>query len=215
MSAGRFVRSHLDLRVHGGLLAVVLLILVRVHADVVERELLLDPVLERLPLLQRQAICLGDHRHHVHSLAQLLQHHNVDGLQRVASGADEVQAAVDASILDVSLTLGGEFFAEVCAVLVLDVLDDRVPAAVVVHEVAVAGGVDDVEPQTHAILLDDVGDGVDLGGLAAGLVRGQAALGIDEVGGEDGVDEGALAESGLACGSGVSMNLSQPGHHCA
>jgi hypothetical protein len=44
-----------------------------------------------------------------------------------------------------------------------------------------------------------MGDGVDLGGLADGLVGCEAALAVDEVGGEDGVDEGALAESSLAC----------------
>jgi hypothetical protein len=44
-----------------------------------------------------------------------------------------------------------------------------------------------------------VGDGVDFGGLADGLVGCEAAFAIDEVGGEDCVDEGALAESGLAC----------------
>lgn len=43
-----------------------------------------------------------------------------------------------------------------------------------------------------------MGDGVDLGGLADGLIGGEAAFAVDEVGGEDGVDESALAESCLA-----------------
>jgi hypothetical protein len=33
---------------------------------------------------------------------------------RMAGGLDEEQAAVNASILDVTLTLSGEFLAEVC-----------------------------------------------------------------------------------------------------
>lgn len=137
--------GYLDLRVHGRLFRIVLLVLVGVHADVVEGELLLDAVLEHLPLLQGQAVRLGDHGHDIDGLAQFLQYHNVDRLQRVSGGCDEVEAAVDAGVLNVSLTLGSELLAQVGGVLVLDVLDDRVPAAVVVDEVAVAGRVDDVE----------------------------------------------------------------------
>lgn len=185
--------GYLDLRVHGRFLAVVFFILVRVHADVVERELLLNPVLEQLPLLQRQTIRFGNHRHHIDRLGQLLQHHDINRLQCMARRADEVQTAVDAGILDVALTLGGELFAQVCGVLIFDVLDDGVPAAVVVDEVAVAGCVDDIEAEAHAVFLDDVGDGVDLGGAADGLVRGHAAFAVYEVGGKDCVDESGFA----------------------
>jgi hypothetical protein len=118
----------------------------------------------------------------------------------VARGLDEEEAAVDAGILDVALALGRELLAQVGGVLILDVLDDGVPAAVVVDEVTVAGGVDDVEPQTDAVLLDDVGDALDLGGRADGLIGLEATLGVDEVRRKDGVDEGRLAESRLACG---------------
>ena len=110
-----------------------------------ESEFLLDAILERLSLLESQAIRFRNDRHHVHGLAQLFQHHNVDRLERVPSRADEVQAAVDAGVLDVPLPLRRELLAQVRTVLVLDVLDDGVPAAVVVHEVAVAGRVDDVQ----------------------------------------------------------------------
>jgi hypothetical protein len=44
-------------------------------------------------------------------------------------GLNEEQATVDTGILDVTLTLSSEFLAEVCRVLILDILDDRVPAA--------------------------------------------------------------------------------------
>ena len=191
--------GYFDLRVHGRLLAVVLLVLVGVHADVVERELLLDPVLEHLPLLQCQRIRLGNHGNHIDRLAQLLQYHNINRLERMARRRDEVETAVDARVLDIPLSLRRQLLPQICAVLVLDVLDDRVPAAVVVDEVAVAGCVDDVEAEAHTVLFDDVRDGVDLGGLADRLVGCQAAFGVDEVRGEDGVDEGALAETGLAC----------------
>ena len=47
---------------------------------------------------------------------------------RVTGGLDEEQAAVNTGILDVTLTLSSEFLAEVCRVLILDVLNNRVPA---------------------------------------------------------------------------------------
>lgn len=43
-------------------------------------------------------------------------------------GLDEEQAAVDAGILDITLTLSCELLAKVCRVLILDVLDNRIPA---------------------------------------------------------------------------------------
>ena len=100
------------------------------------------------------------------------------------SRVDKVQTAVNTGVLDVSVTLCGKLLAKVGAVLVFDVLDDRVPAAVisctrqrgvcggygkasgthgrrgyvpvfVIDLVAVAGRVDDVEPELHAILDND------------------------------------------------------------
>jgi hypothetical protein len=46
----------------------------------------------------------------------------------VTGGVEEVQAAVDTGVLDVAVTHGGELLEEVRAVLVLDVLDNGVPA---------------------------------------------------------------------------------------
>lgn len=163
-----------------------------------EGKFLLDPVLERLSLLKRQAVRLRNNGNDIDSLAQLLQHHNIDRLQRVPGGSDEVETAVDACILDVALTLCSKLLAEVCGVLVLDILHNRIPAAVVVHEIAVAGCVNDVESEAHAILFDDVGDRVDLGGASDGLVGVQSALRVDKMAGEDGVDQCALAKSSLA-----------------
>lgn len=148
--------SHLDGLLCLDFLVVILLVVVRVHAQVVELELLLYPVLELGTLLQGQAVALGNDGHDVDKLTQLLEDDNVNGLEGVARGLDEEQAAVDARVLEVTFTLGGELLAEVGAVLVLDVLDDGVPAALVVDQVAVPGRVDDVEAQTHAVFLDDV-----------------------------------------------------------
>ena len=136
--------TYLDGRVQSNFLLVVLLVVVRVHPQVVELELLLYPLLEGRTLLERQAIALRNDGNHVDELAQLLQHNDVNGLQGMTRGLDEEQAAVDARVLEVSLALGSELLAQVGAVLVLDVLDNGVPAALVVDQVAVARGVDDV-----------------------------------------------------------------------
>ena len=95
----------LDLSVHSGLLRIVLLVLVWVHPDVVECELLLDAILELLTLLESERVGLCDDRDNVDSLAQLLEDDNVNGLEAVTGGRDEVKTAVDAGILDVAAKL--------------------------------------------------------------------------------------------------------------
>jgi hypothetical protein len=165
----------------------------------VELELLLYPLLELGTLLKSQAITLGDDGHNVDELAQLLEDDDVDGLQGVAGGLDEEQAAVDAGVLEVSFTLSSELLAQVGTVLVLDVLDDGVPATLIVNKIAVARGVHNVEAQTHTVLLDDVRDGVDGGGGARLLVGLEATLAVHQVRREDGVDERRLSETSLSC----------------
>ena len=85
-------------------------------------------LLERLPLLKREAVRLGDHGHDVDHLAELLHDNDVDRSKGVSGRVDEKQATVNSCVLDVAVTNGSELLAEVCAVLVLDVLDDRIPA---------------------------------------------------------------------------------------
>lgn len=104
---------------------------------------------------------------------------------------------MNAGILDVTLSLSSELLAEVRRVLVLDVLDDWVPASVVVYLVAVTRGIDNVQAESHAILLDNVRHGLDLGRRADWLIWGETSLRIDEVRCEDGVDESRLSETGL------------------
>ena len=82
---------------------------------------------ERKPLFHRQAVRLGDDRHYVHNLAQLLQHDNVNRTQRMTGGVNEEQRAVNSGVLDVAVSHRRQLFSEVRAVLVLDVFDDRVP----------------------------------------------------------------------------------------
>ena len=82
----------------------------------------------------------------------------------MARGLDEEQAAVDSGILDITFTLGCEFLSEVCRVLILNVLDNWVPASIVVDLVAVTWGINNVQAQTNSVFLDDMGDGLDFGG---------------------------------------------------
>jgi hypothetical protein len=87
------------------------------------------PLLERLPLLERQAVALRDDGNDVDDLAQLLHHENVNCLEGVSGRGDKVEGGVDAGVGNVLVAHGGELLAEVGGVLVLDVLDDRLPAA--------------------------------------------------------------------------------------
>ena len=165
-----------------------------------EGEFLLDALLEFQPLLESQGIGLGDDRNDIDNVGKLLQDDDVDGLQRVTGRLDEEQAAVDPGVLDIALALRSKFLPKVGGVLILDVLDDGIPATVVVNQITVAWGVDNVQSQTHTVLLDDVGNRVNLGSRADGLIGKKSTLGIDKVRREDGVDQSRLSETGLACG---------------
>lgn len=87
--------------------------------------------------------------------------------------------------------------------------------ALVVDEVSVARGVDDVQAQLDAVLLDDCNvlsarglaasaavltmrDRLDLCRLADGLIRLDAPLGLDQMRRKQGVDQRRLAQAGLA-----------------
>ncbi len=124
--------TNLDLSVNRTLLLILIIIVIGVHLEVVESEFLLDALLEFLSLLEGQRVGLGDNRYDIDNIRKLLQDDNVDGLQRVTGWLDEEQAAVDTSILDIPLALRRQLLSQVRGVLILDVLDDRVPAALVV-----------------------------------------------------------------------------------
>ena len=82
---------------------------------------------------------------------------------------------MDTRILDVSVTHGRKFFAQICAMLVFDIFNDGIPAvsvctqlrkklitkeiwhvpSLVVDLVAVTGSVDDIQSKPNTILNDD------------------------------------------------------------
>lgn len=58
-------KTNLDLGVNRTLLLIKFVVVVGVHLEVVERELLLDALLEGLSLLQSQRVGLGNNRNNV------------------------------------------------------------------------------------------------------------------------------------------------------
>lgn len=86
-------------------------------------------LLECEPLLHRQAVRLGNDRHYVHNLAQFLQHDNVNRTQGMPGWINEEQRAVNPGVMNVTISHCRQFFSKIRAMLVLDVFDDRVPAA--------------------------------------------------------------------------------------
>ena len=77
---------YLDLGVDRTLLVVELVVIVRVHLQVVEGKLLLDPLLEGLALFQRQGVGLGDHGNDVDHIGELLQNDNINRLEAIRVG---------------------------------------------------------------------------------------------------------------------------------
>lgn len=187
----------LDLRIKCTLLLIKLIVIVGVHLQVVEDKLLLDSLLECCSLLQGEGVRLGNDGNHVDNIRQLLQNNDIDRLERVTRRLNEEQAAVDTGILDITFSLSSELLAEISRVLVLDVFHNRVPASVVVDLITITGGIDDIETKPHAVFLDDVRNGLDLGGRSDRFIRGKTTLGIDEVSCEDCIDQSRLSETSL------------------
>lgn len=78
-----------------------------------------DLLLEGFTLGHSQRVGLCDDRHNVDDLAEFFHDDDIDGPKTVTSGIDKEQAAVDARVLDVSVTHCGQFLAQIRAMLVL------------------------------------------------------------------------------------------------
>lgn len=103
---------------------------------------------------------------------------------RMSRGLDKEQTAMDTGILDIPLALSSKLLPEIGGVLILDILDNWVPAveisiskqfasvfthftyreprfripSIIVNLVTIAGGIDNVQAQTDAVLFDDCRD---------------------------------------------------------
>ena len=87
---------------------------------------------------------LCDHRDKVDTSAELLHDLDVERLEGVAGGSDEVQAGVHAEI-DLIAALRLLLLQHERLMLIVEELDDGLPRVAVVHVVAEAGCVDDGE----------------------------------------------------------------------
>ena len=199
-----WLKSDLDLCVERNFLLVMLLVVVRVHSQIMESKLLFYSLLERRTFLQGQAVCLCNDRYNIDKFRKFFQDNNVNGLQTVAGRLDEEEAAVNAGILQVALALSREFLAKVGAVLIFDVLDDRIPATLVVDQVAVPWCINNVQSKSDTILLNNMRDGLDLSCASNRFIWLQTTFAVHEVGCEDGVDECGFAETSLTCKERVS-----------
>lgn len=115
VAISRFIvldETHLDLRIQSSLLFIQLVVVVRVHLEIVEFKLLPDlrlmsatsgdfgcvrekarthPLLESLAFLQRQRVRLGNDGHDIDHVRKLLEHDNVDGFQTAVNNIQSIK----------------------------------------------------------------------------------------------------------------------------
>jgi hypothetical protein len=153
------------------------------------------PLLEHGNLFVGQGVGLGDNGDEIDFGMESSHNLNIQGLERVTGGLDEVHASVDAVIDNVhaiNLVLRIEIRNEAS----LDVIHDGAPRLVIVDKVTETRGVDDSQAQTNTVLLDISGDGLDRNGLGNDIER-RALLLLRRVerGVEEGIDECGLSEA--------------------
>jgi hypothetical protein len=100
------------------------------------------PLLELKQVCRAQRVGLGHNGNQVDACAELLHNLNVQRLQRVASGPDEVQAGVDTEV-DLVGAARLLLLQHVRLVLVVEEFDNGLPRVTVIDIVAKAGGVND------------------------------------------------------------------------
>lgn len=174
-------------------------------------------LLERGQVSRAESISLGNHWNQVDARAESLHDLDVERLQGVTGGADEVQARVDTEI-DLVVSARLLLLQHVRLVLVVEELDDWHPGVAVVDVVTEARGVDDSQadcvgsvsrlnaipafrprPTLEELLLQFSLRDLDLDGLVDLLLMSPLVVGIVLDGrGEEGVDEGRLAEARFA-----------------
>ena len=102
-----------------------------------ECEFLLDALLEGATLFKCERVRLGNDWHNVDNVRELLKDDDIDGLESMARRLNEEEAAVNAAILNVALSLGGQFLSKIRGVLIFDVFDDWIPASILLSKNAV------------------------------------------------------------------------------
>jgi len=89
---------------------------------------------------------------------------NVQWLQRVTSGLDEVDAGMDSVVDDIGAV---DFILriKICVESLIDIVHYRLPRLVVVDKVTKSGSVDDCQTKTNPVLLNVCADRLDSNSL--------------------------------------------------
>lgn len=145
-------------------------------------------LLEQSNLLIGQGIGLGNDGDQVDLGVQAAHDLDIQRLEGVASGLDEVNTSVD-TVVDNVAAVNLVLSLEVGVETLLDVLDNWAPRVVVVDKITEAGGIDDAQAETDTVLLNVGAGGLDRHGLGDNVGIGAGALlrGV-EGGVEQGVD---------------------------
>lgn len=156
-------------------------------------------MLELSQVLWGECIGLGNNWNQVDASAQTLHDFNVKRLQGVASWADEVETGVDSEI-NLLRSPWLLLLEHVALMLIIQELDDWLPAVPVVHVVAETRSINDGQADLEELLFQlGLGD-LNLNGLVDLLRVTSAVVGVVLDGGaEEGVDEGGFAQARLAC----------------
>lgn len=160
--------------------------------DLVVGNVVEDTLLELDNLFVGEGISFGDDGDEVDTGVQSAHEFDVNVLQGVAGGLDKVDAGMDSVVRDF-LAVELVLLREVRVEAGLDVIEDRLPAFIVVDKVAETGGVDDGEAESDAIFLNVGTDALDGDRLGPFRAWGEDLLWGVERGIEEGVDECRLS----------------------
>jgi hypothetical protein len=146
----------------------------------------------------RQSVGLGYDGDKVHAGAQALHDLDVERLKSVSSRADEVETSMHAKV-NLLRSPRLLLLKHVALMLVVQKLDDGLPAVTVVDVVSETRCVNDGQANLEELLLQfGLGD-LNLDSLVDLLGKTSTVVGVVFDGGaEEGVDEGCLAETRLA-----------------
>ena len=145
-----------------------------------------------------QSICFGDDWDEIDAGAETLHDFDIQWLERVACGTNEVQARMYSQV-DLLRPAWLLLLQHIALVLVIQELNDWLPAVPVVHVVAKAWGIDDGQSDLEELLFQLCLGDLDLNRLVnlLGVTAAMVCVVLDG-GGEEGVNEGSLAQAGLA-----------------
>ena len=146
-----------------------------------------------------KGIRLRNDRDEVHARTETLHNLDIQRLECVTGGSNEVETCMHPQI-DLLGPARLLLLQHVALVLVIEELNDGLPAVPVVHVVAKARRIDDGQSDLEELLLELCLGDLDLDGLIDLLGVAATVVGVVLDGGaEESVDEGGLAQAGFAC----------------